>query len=385
MDIAKVILVFGGLSLNSAIPQAAQTDSTPAVSSAGLLQNYGNSKPQWVKKLRSISGAKDNRKFRIVQIGDSHTAGDYFTDQLRQRLQSRWGNGGIGWIYPSAVKGQRQALPRYNSNGWATLTSRGSQADFPLGGVIAQSTTGGDLTINSTAQGSEGTQDVALFIKPAASHQTLSINGQHIPIENAGWQVLYTQATLPLSISNDAMPWTVGLVNIENQRAGVTLSAMGINGAQMSQWSKWRQNWLGDLAQTQADLVILAYGTNEAFNEKLDVQQTEQTWRGYIQQIKQALPNAGILVIGAPESLKTKAGDCGTRPAYLDAVQSMQMRVAQQEQTLYWSWQDAMGGACSMKAWSEQGLAAKDGVHFSKLGYQQAADVLANDLIALVK
>ena len=197
--------------------------------------------------------------------------------------------------------------------------------------------------------------------------------------------MLYTQATLPLSISNDAMPWTVGLVNIENQRAGVTLSAMGINGAQMSQWSKWRQNWLGDLAQTQADLVILAYGTNEAFNEKLDVRETEQTWRNYIQLIKQTLPNAGILVIGAPESLKTKVGDCGTRPEYLDAVQSMQMRVAQQEQTLYWSWQDAMGGACSMKAWSEQGLAAKDGVHFSKLGYQQAADVLANDLIALVK
>ena len=171
MDIAKVILVFGGLSLNSAIPQAAQADNITAVSSAGLLQNYGNAKPQWVKKLRSISGAKDNRKFRIVQIGDSHTAGDYFTDQLRQRLQSRWGNGGIGWIYPSAVKGQRQALPRYNSNGWATLTSRGAQADFPLGGVIAQSTTGGDLTINSTAQGSEGTQDVALFIKPAANTQ----------------------------------------------------------------------------------------------------------------------------------------------------------------------------------------------------------------------
>ena len=131
--------------------------------------------------------------------------------------------------------------------------------------------------------------------------------------------------------------------------------------------------------------MILAYGTNEAFNEKLDVRETEQTWRNYIQLIKQTLPNAGILVIGAPESLKTKVGDCGTRPEYLDAVQSMQMRVAQQEQTLYWSWQDAMGGACSMKAWSEQGLAAKDGVHFSKLGYQQAADVLANDLIALVK
>ena len=34
MDIAKVILVFGGLSLNSAIPQAAQADNITAVSSA---------------------------------------------------------------------------------------------------------------------------------------------------------------------------------------------------------------------------------------------------------------------------------------------------------------------------------------------------------------
>ena len=46
MDIAKVILVFGGLSLNTAIPSTAQADNTPTVSSAGLLQNYGNSKPQ---------------------------------------------------------------------------------------------------------------------------------------------------------------------------------------------------------------------------------------------------------------------------------------------------------------------------------------------------
>ena len=42
-----------------------------------------------------------------------------------------------------------------------------------------------------------------------------------------------------------------------------------------------------------------------------------------------------------------------------------------------------MGGECSMKSWMSQGLAAKDGVHFSGKGYRQAADRLADSLIQM--
>ena len=63
----------------------------------------------------------------------------------------------------------------------------------------------------------------------------------------------------------------------------------------------------------------------------------------------------------------------------------MQKRVAESEGLLYWSWQQAQGGACSMNAWVKQGLAAKDGVHFNAEGYRRAAADLAQGLSALAR
>lgn len=160
---------------------------------------------------------------------------------------------------------------------------------------------------------------------------------------------------------------------------------MGINGSQLSQWQQWHNDWVANLSATQADLVILAYGTNEAFNNTIDIAQTQAIWSQTIQRIREALPGAGILIIGAPESLKARRGQCGTRPARLDEVQAMQREIAQQQQVMYWSWQAAMGGECSMSNWMAQGLGARDGVHFTARGYRQAAEVLANDLQNLVQ
>ncbi|MDN8790560.1 hypothetical protein Q0L87_13620, partial [Staphylococcus aureus] len=81
--------------------------SAPYTDTNGLLTDYGNAAASpWMKKLRSVAQGS-GETFRILQIGDSHTAGDFFTDALRKRLQKTWGDGGIGWVYPANVKGQR--------------------------------------------------------------------------------------------------------------------------------------------------------------------------------------------------------------------------------------------------------------------------------------
>lgn len=352
----------------------------PYTSPDGLLTDYGsNTASAWTKKLRSIekgSGAT----FRILQIGDSHTAGDFFTDTLRKRLQQKWGDGGYGWVYPAAVKGQRMATVRYSGN-WQALSSRNSSGDYPFGGITAK--TGSSMTL-SAADGKTAPQRISLFAKPLLAGQNLNINGNTLTANGDGWQVLDTYTSLPLSFSTQ-MPWEVGFINIENPNGGITVSAMGINGAQLSQWSKWRADRMSDLAQTGADLVILAYGTNEAFGDRIDIAQTEQLWHDTIRQIKDSLPAAGILILGAPESLKNTAGVCGSRPIRLTEVQQMQRRVAQDEGIMFWSWQNAMGGTCSMKNWLNQGYAAKDGVHFSAKGYQKAADILADNLEQFVR
>ena len=351
-----------------------------ASAAAAPIADYSEGRPQWAGRVKKM--AKENSgKFRVLQIGDSHTAGDYFTDRLRKRLQQQWGDGGIGLVPPGMVKGQRTATVRYGGNVFQTASSRNSSADFPLGGIIGK--TGGTMTV-AAADGSGGMQRVTVSAKPVWPDQTMVLNGREIQAQGSGWQAVSANVELPLSIGS-SMPWELGFINIENMNRGVTVSAMGINGAQLTHWSKWRSGWAEALSQTAADLVILAYGTNEAFGNNIDIAQTEQAWHDAVATIKRSLPEAGILIVGAPESLKQTGGACGVRPLKLTEVQQMQQRVAREEKVMYWPWQDVMGGSCSMKNWMRQGLAGKDGVHFSAEGYRRAADDLADSLIAHVR
>ncbi len=370
-------------------PQAAAAKSAaPARSKSAPAYS---DRQHWLEKWHKLDqGAKV--KFRIIQLGDSHTAGDYFSHEVRSRLQQRWGDGGIGWVFPNNLNGQRSALISYQGGGWQTLSSRKEQADFPLGGALVRSNGQGSLTLSERSP-SGGEQDITLMIKPLLADNPLSVttgSGRTEAVSPLSgspiWQYSNFSASLPLTLSAGGSDlWEIGLIGIENRQPGIVYSALGINGSQLAQSSRWRAGWEQDLAATRADLVVLAYGTNEAFNPKLDLAQTEQQWHDIIARIRKTLPNAGIMVIGAPESLKSTAGSCGQRPAMLDQVQQMQQRIAESEGLLYWSWQTAMGGNCSMKNWMGQNLGARDGVHFSAQGYRQAGAALADDIIRMVQ
>lgn len=353
------------------------------------IQDFQGTKAAWQDKLDRLRSGGEV-KFRILQIGDSHTAGDYFTQELRSRLQARWGNGGIGWVTPAAVKGQRTAEVRQKGSGWQVLTSRRDEGDFPLGGVLMRSQGYASMSMIPRTE-DRGAQKITFNLRPIFVSQPLlladSESGMRIPIdhgEGSGWRQQTVAAKLPFSFETGGDDiWEVGPINIENERAGVTVSALGINGSQLSHWNKWRQGFWQDLQTARADLVVLAYGTNEAFNRTIDVGETREIWRQTVRNIKQTLPQAGILIVGAPESLTAKNGSCGRRPDKLDAIQAMQQQIAREERVLYWSWQDAMGGQCSMKNWVAQGLGAKDGVHFSATGYRQAGGKLADALLEM--
>lgn len=366
-------------------PSVTETTTAPA----GGLINYGTQGGAWVHKLHKLARGK-NDKLRILQIGDSHTAGDYFTHALRQNLQQRFGNGGIGWVYPQRVNGQRQAQIEYGGEGWEVLSSRNSQADFPLGGIIARSR-GGSGSLNPR-QPQHDFANITFVLRPVLASAPLTVTDGHgrtvaqwSAQDPAVWQYRSFQAALPIRYHAQAGDiWDIGHINIENTRPGVVVSAMGINGAQLSHWQRWRNDWAQDLAATRADLVILAYGTNEAFDKQLDLADTARILRERIAQVRRSLPRADILIIGAPESLRHKgSGACGSRPAMLDAVQQLQQNTARTQHTWYWSWQEAMGGRCSMTNWMQQGLAAKDGVHFSADGYRRAGSLLGDALAAV--
>lgn len=323
------------------------------------------------------------KKLHILQVGDSHTAGDYFTDQIRKRLQADIGDGGLGFAYPIDLKAQRTARHGYQSFGVTTLNSKTQQqADYTLGGVSILPTQA-DSFVKLTSQFYQGDRQNAKIMVKGNIGQGLKISDMNgfrtLPLSEQGWQMLETNIQFPVQFQLEK-GMVLGGYWLDRGYGG-RVSAMGINGAKQNYWQRW-QNLPISLRQSQADLVILAYGTNEAFAPDIDEQIGAVQYA--ITNIKQNLPNAVILIVNAPESLKSTQGTCGIRANHLDQVRQNLRQLAQQNATLYWDWQEAMGGECSMKTWIEQGLGAKDGVHFSKIGYQTAGDDLYNNLKLLL-
>lgn len=334
-----------------------------------------------------------NKSIHIVQFGDSHTAADVMTGTLRTQLQNKLGNGGMGWGMPMYFSGQRLVRYGYDNNGWQPISSR-QQRDhnYTLGGLIATPKfNGATLTIKSKQ--SELPQKIMVNLRQSATDgKFLGKDAQgrqfqlEAPIKDNTWQTVEFVAQLPFSITAlNADHSAIGGWWAKNENgSGAVVSALGINGAELSFWNRWNEGWQQNLKSISPELIVIAYGTNEAFNDNIDVDKYKNLLISKVDQIRVASPDTAIMIVSAPESLKNIAGQCGIRPIKLTAIQNVQYQVAQQKHTLYWNWQQAMGGECSMKSWINQGLGRKDGVHFSEAGYQKLGQALAEDLLSFV-
>lgn len=332
-----------------------------------------------------------NQQVHIVQIGDSHTAADFFSGDLRTLFQQRYGDAGPGFVPAISVPGQRTATINRKSDKqqWELFSSRKDERfDYPLGGLIALPMTpasrvqlvplqaaAGTYQLQALYQNSSGGQ---MYVSPASSSPI------SLPTTGNTWRFstpVNIQLPAEVTVSNDNNLKLGGWL-LRSNRPGVTLSAIGINGATINMFDKWQPQWVETLAQMSPDMVILAYGTNEAFNDNLDLAAYQQSLREKIRQIRQRMPDSVILLIGPNDSMKfSNAASCEAKmPVHLMNVIKIQKAVAAQENTLFWDWQAFMGGPCSIRSWAAQDLARPDNVHLSAEGYKKSAQALYRQL-----
>lgn len=80
-----------------------------------FLYNYEILKP-FFEKLTALETFND-RKINIVHIGDSHIQADAMTHLVRQQLQNRFGNAGLGFVFPySLIRTNGGRNVRFSSN-----------------------------------------------------------------------------------------------------------------------------------------------------------------------------------------------------------------------------------------------------------------------------
>jgi lysophospholipase L1-like esterase len=176
---------------------------------------------------------------------------------------------------------------------------------------------------------------------------------------------------------------------LEGREIGI--SARGVVGATLRGFAA--QEPLLDPDGFRPDLIILAYGVNEGFDDALDPGTYEALLRRQVARVRESVPAASLLILGAPEAMRgdgggTCEGDPERRwkaPAMLSVVRDVQHRVAADMGVAFWDWRGRMGGDCSAHALTlgNTPLMRGDHVHFTGSGGDWIGSLLFADLMAV--
>jgi lysophospholipase L1-like esterase len=367
--------------------------SLPAVPLEG---DGGENLRLFFRRLRQLETAENGERVRIMQIGDSHTAGDYFSHALRTAFQQRFADGGPGWLRPGGLKNYRSAQVAYQQSPvWQIFDSRtDKQRQFSLGGFVAAT----DLAdANLSYQLHTEPAAAPSFIEltwqggPDAGRVAVLADGETVGLlqtgtPSYGW--LNTRVdlkTMPHALALktlDNKPVQLAGVTVEYNRQGVVLDSIGTNGAQLSILGRWDGTALRQqLAHRNPALIILGYGTNEAYDPHFAAEQLRQNLQQTAWMLRNSLPHAAVLLLAPPDSMREN--DCGgAAQQKLAQVRQVQRQMARENHWLYWDWSALMGGRCGIARWEKQQLARTDHVHMTPRGYVLSAQALFDALMA---
>jgi lysophospholipase L1-like esterase len=368
--------------------------------------------------LARLESQSVRQPLRILQIGDSHSANDGFSGRLREALQARFGAAGRGWLpIGMPFKYFNPRLVSVDEAGWRHLGGLKPPPSLPLGldGGVAESTgTGAWMTLSSGEPAGFDRLAIEILAHPAGGVLSVQVDGRPpVRIETAAPR---TEARR-IEIASPPHAHEVSLKVLgrrsvrllgwaaERRQPGIIYENHGTIGATVAHLGKFDAGVVAqELADSRPTLIVVAFGTNEGFDDALDRQHYPEIFRASVEALRRQAPQASVLVLGPPDGNRldtacdgapgTAAGcasedadeaACTWRPPpSLDPVRRAQRRVAAAQGWAFWDWSQAMGGACSIHRLVSRDppWAFPDHVHLTRLGYAATADVLFYDLAA---
>ncbi len=327
---------------------------------------------------------------RILHYGDSHTAADEWTGELRTRFQERFGDGGSGYSFAGRPwNGYRHEDVRSGStHGWHTdgLVGRAGDGIYGLGGV--------SMTVKAPHEAVYLQADCSAFElyfyqQPGGGSLELYDNG--MPVDRVSTDGLAGPAyfrfeTVPGPHKFELETLDQGPVRlfgwVAENSTGVTYEPLGINGASASIVLGWDEATLrSNIERRNPGLIVLAYGTNEASRRDITVDSYRAMFTQLIARFRAAAPTATILVIGPPDRYVRNRK--GWQPLDgVDTIVEAERQAAMASGCPFWDLRAKMGGKGSMQQWISAGMAQVDHVHFTEPGYKLLGDAVFRDLMS---
>jgi lysophospholipase L1-like esterase len=394
------------------LPTAAASDSPPPIGPKlipGTSRKAGDVLATFYAALRELSSGARKKHVRVLWLGDSHGAADFWSGNVRAALQKRFGNGGPGFVHVGHRDYRHDGLKVTADGKWkrrpsnpATRIATGDGV-FGLGGIMVLGAAGlppPSISITDPAIPSSLTWDLCYRMTTPKDELKISVTGaQDVGVKAPAELVLPSKAVGPTSASYaplshativsegagptfsvaipSGMPELCGVV-VEappEKQAGVVLDTLGINGARLATPLAWNEAaWAAELARRMPELVILEYGTNEMSDRIRPAMFTEQL-RAVMTRIRKVRPDVDCVALAPTDRADTEDRVLVARDAMREA--------AMENGCAFWDTVTIMGGVGSIRAWAREDppRAAKDGVHLSWRGYRELGTKLAEDIL----
>lgn len=403
-------------------------------------------------KLKTMDRGQ-HEKVRFVHVGDSHIQADYLTGRVRETLQTRFGNGGLGFVFPHklaktngsysinysanttfttykntkpydasqpvglsgfALKSAGsnfgiEVLVKEQINQFSTVKifapNKGAAFDFAFDSRVIETTQEVKSASVHKVKKGEAISTIAnkygMTVAALKSANGLKSNniqaGKTLKIPNRGTTTKTVKRSeyIPLGLNADAN----GLVTyhadkllskiylvpqnnanqavlnglmLENDADGITYSGIGVNGSRYADFNKY-DLFFEQAQYLNADVMVVSFGTNESF-DKMDAQAFLGQLKTFQEKIKAVSPNTVLLITTPTPSLLYRKYQNTYLTDFADAI----IKYAQTEQNIVvWDCLNVLGGIKSVPQLLKSGALAKDKVHYTKLGYENQADLLS--------
>jgi len=327
----------------------------------------------------------------ILHYGDSHTAADEWTGDLRTRFQERFGDGGSGFSLAGRPWNsyRRMDVRSGSTRGWHSdgLVGRTGDGVYGLGGV-SMSAARAHEAVYLDANAAE----FELFYYQQPGGGTVQVYDNGVPMEQISTDgepgpAYYRLEAIPGMHRVEAETLDRGPVRlfgwVAENTTGVTYETLGINGAEASIVLGWNEETLrSNIEHRNPALIVLAYGTNEAGRKDWTLESYREMYSQIIAGLRADAPTATILVIGPPDRTQKIRKVGWQTMEKVDVIAEAQREAALASGCAFWDLRAKMGGKGSMLRWVAAGMAQADHVHFTGPGYRMLGDAVFRDVMS---
>ncbi len=341
----------------------------------------------------------NNQQINVLHIGDSHIQADFLTAEVRKNLQNTFGNSGRGLLVPLKVGGTNEPSSYHTSsiNNWQSKRCVQTHNPLPIGiggFCVYSNELNAELsfkTINTNGLDG-GFRQVKLFFLKNTNSYDLAL------IDSSGSTIEVVETQVPSEFPNTStvfLPEKVHRISVrttfkdetqkdcvffgasvDNNEPGILYHSIGVNGAQAVHYAQ-AQYFAEQTAALTPNLLILAIGTNEAFDPHLNADSFYAQLSLLHSQLVKNNPNVPFLFITPSGSFINKNKN---NPKLAEVVATIR-RFSYNYNIALWDMYNITGEGLSASNFKNSGLLRPDGVHYSALGYKHQGQLFTFALL----